>query len=119
MDRSAAYAARYVAKALVAAGLAKKVEVQLSYAIGVAKPVSILVESFGSSKLSNDALTELVQENFDLRPGAIIEIFNLRGLPQERGGRFYQDVAAYGHFGRTDLNLPWENVDAIAAQLKG
>ncbi|MFZ4805115.1 MAG: methionine adenosyltransferase [Synechococcus lacustris] len=119
VDRSAAYAARYVAKALVAAGLAKKVEVQLSYAIGVAKPVSILVESFGSSKLSNDALTELVQENFDLRPGAIIEIFNLRGLPQERGGRFYQDVAAYGHFGRTDLNLPWENVDAIAAQLKG
>ena len=119
VDRSAAYAARYVAKALVAAGLAKKVEVQLSYAIGVAKPVSILVESFGSSKLSNDALTELVQENFDLRPGAIIEIFNLRGLPQERGGRFYQDVAAYGHFGRTDLNLPWENVDAIAAQLRG
>jgi len=119
VDRSAAYAARYVAKALVAAGLAKKVEVQLSYAIGVAKPVSILVESFGSSKLSNDALTELVQANFDLRPGAIIEIFNLRGLPQERGGRFYQDVAAYGHFGRSDLNLPWENVDAIAAQLRG
>jgi len=119
VDRSAAYAARYVAKALVAAGLAKKVEVQLSYAIGVAKPVSILVESFGSSKLSNDALTELVQANFDLRPGAIIEIFNLRGLPQERGGRFYQDVAAYGHFGRSDLNLPWENVDAIAAKLRG
>jgi S-adenosylmethionine synthetase len=119
VDRSAAYAARYVAKALVAAGLAKKVEVQLSYAIGVAKPVSILVESFGSSHLNNDALTELVQANFDLRPGAIIEIFNLRGLPQERGGRFYQDVAAYGHFGRSDLNLPWENVDAIAAQLRG
>jgi S-adenosylmethionine synthetase len=119
VDRSAAYAARYVAKALVAAGLAKKVEVQLSYAIGVAKPVSILGESFGSSHLNNDALTELVQANFDLRPGAIIEIFNLRGLPQERGGRFYQDVAAYGHFGRSDLNLPWENVDAIAAQLRG
>ena len=119
VDRSAAYAARYVAKALVAAGLAKKVEVQLSYAIGVAKPVSILVESFGSSHLNNDALTELVQANFDLRPGAIIEIFNLRGLPQERGGRFYQDVAAYGHFGRSDLNLPWENVNAIAAQLRG
>jgi len=118
VDRSAAYAARYVAKALVAAGLARKVEVQLSYAIGVAKPVSILVESFGTGKLDNDSLTALVQEHFDLRPGAIIEIFNLRDLPQQRGGRFYQDVAAYGHFGRSDLNLPWENVDAIAASLK-
>ncbi len=118
VDRSAAYAARYVAKALVAAGLARKVEVQLSYAIGVAKPVSILVESFGTGKLDNDSLTALVQEHFDLRPGAIIEIFSLRDLPQQRGGRFYQDVAAYGHFGRSDLNLPWENVDAIAASLK-
>ena len=118
VDRSAAYAARYVAKALVAAGLARKVEVQLSYAIGVAKPVSILVESFNTSSISNEALTELVQEKFDLRPGAIIEIFNLRGLPKERGGRFYQNVAAYGHFGRTDLDLPWENVDAIAASLR-
>lgn len=119
VDRSAAYAARYVAKALVAAGLARKVEVQLSYAIGVAKPVSILVESFNTSALSNDELTELVQENFDLRPGAIIEIFNLRGLPQARGGRFYQNVAAYGHFGRADLDLPWENVESIAAKLRG
>ena len=118
VDRSAAYAARYVAKALVAAGLARKVEVQLSYAIGVAKPVSILVESFGTGSLDNDSLTALVQEHFDLRPGAIIEIFSLRDLPQQRGGRFYQDVAAYGHFGRSDLNLPWENVDAIAATLK-
>ena len=118
VDRSAAYAARYVAKALVAAGLARKVEVQLSYAIGVAKPVSILVESFNTSSISNEALTELVQEKFDLRPGAIIEIFNLRGLPKKRGGRFYQNVAAYGHFGRTDLDLPWENVDAIAASLR-
>ena len=118
VDRSAAYAARYVAKALVAAGLARKVEVQLSYAIGVAKPVSILVESFGTGKLDNDNLTALVQEHFDLRPGAIIDIFGLRDLPQQRGGRFYQDVAAYGHFGRSDLNLPWENVDAIAATLK-
>jgi S-adenosylmethionine synthetase len=118
VDRSAAYAARYVAKALVAAGLARKVEVQLSYAIGVAKPVSILVESFGTGKLDNDSLTALVQEHFDLRPGAIIEIFSLRDLPQQRGGRFYQDVAAYGHFGRSDLDLPWENVDAIAATLK-
>ena len=119
VDRSAAYAARYVAKALVAAGLARKVEVQLSYAIGVAKPVSILVDSFNTSALSNDELTDLVQENFDLRPGAIIEIFNLRGLPQARGGRFYQNVAAYGHFGRADLDLPWENVETIAAKLRG
>ena len=118
VDRSAAYAARYVAKALVAAGLARKAEVQLSYAIGVARPVSILVESFGTGSLSNEDLTALVQEHFDLRPGAIIEIFALRQLPQQRGGRFYQDVAAYGHFGRNDLQLPWEQVDAIAATLK-
>ncbi|MDA0726991.1 MAG: methionine adenosyltransferase [Cyanobacteria bacterium] len=118
VDRSAAYAARYVAKALVAAGLARKAEVQLSYAIGVAKPVSILVESFGTGVVSNDALTALVQENFDLRPGAIIDTFGLRNLPQQRGGDFYQDVAAYGHFGRSDLNLPWENVEAVAATLK-
>ena len=119
VDRSAAYAARFVAKALVAAGLARKAEVQLSYAIGVAKPVSILVESFGTSSLSNDELTELVNANFDLRPGAIIENFKLRNLPQQRGGRFYRDVAAYGHFGRSDLNLPWEDVSVIAAKLKG
>jgi S-adenosylmethionine synthetase len=118
VDRSAAYAARYVAKALVAAGLARKVEVQLSYAIGVAKPVSILVESFGTGAISNADLTALVQEHFDLRPGAIIEIFGLRNLPQQRGGRFYQDVAAYGHFGRSDLNLPWEDVDAVAKTLQ-
>jgi S-adenosylmethionine synthetase len=118
VDRSAAYAARYVAKALVAAGLARKAEVQLSYAIGVARPVSILVESFGTGSLSNEDLTALVQEHFDLRPGAIIETFSLRQLPQQRGGRFYQDVAAYGHFGRNDLQLPWEQVDAIAATLK-
>ena len=118
VDRSAAYAARYVAKAIVAAGLARKAEVQLSYAIGVAKPVSILVESFGTGVVSNDALTALVQDHFDLRPGAIIDTFSLRKLPQQRGGSFYQDVAAYGHFGRSDLNLPWENVDAVAATLK-
>ncbi|MCP9809887.1 methionine adenosyltransferase [Cyanobium sp. HWJ4-Hawea] len=118
VDRSAAYAARYVAKALVAAGLARKVEVQLSYAIGVAKPVSILVESFGTGAIGNGELTALVQGHFDLRPGAIIETFGLRNLPQQRGGRFYQDVAAYGHFGRNDLDLPWENVDSIAATLK-
>jgi S-adenosylmethionine synthetase len=118
VDRSAAYAARYVAKALVAAGLARKAEVQLSYAIGVAKPVSILVETFGTGQLSNDDLTALVQEHFDLRPGAIITTFGLRELPSQRGGRFYQDVAAYGHFGRSDLQLPWEDVTDVAANLK-
>ena len=118
VDRSAAYAARYVAKAVVAAGLANRVEVQLSYAIGVAKPVSILVESFGSGKVSNAELTDLVQEHFDLRPGAIIEQFKLREMPSLNGGRFYRDTAAYGHFGRPDLNLPWENVGDKAASLK-
>lgn len=118
VDRSAAYAARYVAKALVAAGLANRAEVQLSYAIGVAKPVSILVESFGSGKVSNAELTDLVQEHFDLRPGAIIEQFKLRKMPSLNGGRFYRDTAAYGHFGRPDLNLPWEDVNDKAAALK-
>jgi S-adenosylmethionine synthetase len=118
VDRSAAYAARHVAKALVAAGLARRAEVQLSYAIGVARPVSILVQSFGSGTVSDADLTALVQEHFDLRPGAIIERFGLRDLPRQRGGRFYQDVAAYGHFGRNDLNLPWEDVEAIAAVLQ-
>jgi len=118
VDRSAAYAARHVAKSLVAAGLAQRVEVQLSYAIGVARPVSILVQSFGTGKLADDDLTSLVQEHFDLRPGAIIETFGLRTLPRDRGGRFYQDVAAYGHFGRSDLNLPWEDVEATATKLR-
>ena len=118
MDRSAAYAARFVAKALVASGLAGRAEVQLSYAIGVAKPVSILVESFGTGTVSNEDLTDLVQEHFDLRPGAIIENFGLRNLPQDRGGRFYQNTAAYGHFGRNDLNLPWEDVAAKAEELR-
>ena len=117
VDRSAAYAARYVAKCLVASGLAERAEVQLSYAIGVAKPVSILVESFGTGKVSNAELTELVQEHFDLRPGAIIESFGLRNLPQQRGGRFYQDTAAYGHFGRNDLNAPWEDVSGKTDEL--
>ena len=102
----------------MAANLAERAEVQLSYAIGVAKPVSILVESFGTSQLTNDALTDLVQDHFDLRPGAIIESFGLRNLPQQRGGRFYQDTAAYGHFGRNDLKAPWEDVDAKAEQLR-
>ncbi len=117
VDRSAAYAARFVAKSLVAAGFAKRVEVQLSYAIGVANPVSILVETFGTGDLANDELTELVKKNFDLRPGAIIEQFGLRRLPKDRGGRFYRDIAAYGHFGRPDLNLPWEDVKSQSISL--
>lgn len=111
VDRSAAYAARYVAKNIVAAGLADKCEVQLSYAIGVARPVSIMIETFGTGKVSDDVILELVKQHFDLRPAGIIQAFNLRGLPAERDGRFYQDVAAYGHFGRTDLDLPWEQTD--------
>ncbi len=118
VDRSAAYAARYVAKSLVAANLAERAEVQLSYAIGIAKPVSVLVETFGSGKLTNAKLTELVKENFDLRPGAIIEQFKLKDLPNQRKGRFYRDTAAYGHFGRTDLKLPWEDVLQKATELK-
>ncbi len=118
VDRSAAYAARFVAKSLVAAGLAKKAEVQLSYAIGVAKPVSILVETFGTGQKSNQELTSLVQNHFDLRPGAIIEKFCLTKLPQKRSGRFYRDIAAYGHFGRPDLNLPWEDVETKSNELK-
>ena len=117
VDRSAAYAARYVAKCLVAAGLAKRAEVQLSYAIGVAKPVSILVDAFGTGKVSNAELTELVNQHFDLRPGAIIEQFKLREMPALNGGRFYRDTAAYGHFGRPDLKLPWEDVADKAASL--
>jgi S-adenosylmethionine synthetase len=115
VDRSAAYAARHVAKNIVAAGLADKCEVQLSYAIGVARPCSLLVETFGTGKIAEDALTELVNQHFELRPAGIIQNFGLRTLPSDRGGRFYQDVAAYGHFGRTDLELPWEALDKVDA----
>lgn len=111
VDRSAAYACRYVAKNIVAAGLAEKCEVQLSYAIGVARPVSILVETFGTGKIDDAHLLELVKQHFELRPAGIIQSFNLTRLPAERDGRFYQDVAAYGHFGRNDLDLPWEQTD--------
>ena len=111
VDRSASYACRYVANNIVAAGLADKCEVQVSYAIGVARPVSIFIETFGTAKVSEDKILELVKEHFELRPAGIIQTLNLRNLPQERGGRFYQDVAAYGHFGRTDLDLPWEKTD--------
>lgn len=115
VDRSAAYACRYVAKNIVAAGLADKCEVQLSYAIGVARPVSIFVETFGTGTVPDEKLLELVKEHFELRPAGIIDTFNLQGLPAERQGRFYQEVAAYGHFGRTDIDLPWEKTDKAVA----
>jgi len=104
VDRSAAYAARYVAKNIVAAGLAKKCEVQLAYAIGVAKPVSILIDTFGTSKVSEDKLVEVVEKNFDLRPAGIIKALDLRRP-------IYKQTAAYGHLGRTDIDVPWEKTD--------
>ena len=110
VDRSAAYMARYVAKNLVAAGLAKKCQIELAYAIGVAQPVSVLVESYGTGKLSDTALSELVRRCFDLRPASIIRTLDLRRP-------IYQQVAAYGHFGRSDLDLPWEKTDAVEALL--
>ncbi|NEQ76211.1 MAG: methionine adenosyltransferase [Okeania sp. SIO2C9] len=113
VDRSAAYACRYIAKNIVAAGLAEKCEVQISYAIGVARPVSMMIETFGTSKVDEDKLLEVVKQNFELRPAGIIQTFNLRNLPAERGGRCYQDVAAYGHLGRNDLDLPWEQTDKV------
>ena len=111
VDRSAAYAARYVAKNIVAAGLADKCEIELAYAIGVAEPVSIMVDTFGTGKISDDEISELVSKNFDLRPAAIISQFDLRGLPSKNGGKFYQLLAAYGHMGRTDIVVPWEQTD--------
>ena len=113
VDRSAAYAARYVAKNVVAAGLAEKCEIELAYAIGVAEPVSIMVDTFGTGKISDDEISELVFKNFDLRPAAIINKFDLRGLPAKNGGKFYQLLAAYGHMGRTDINVPWEQLDKV------
>ena len=106
VDRSAAYMARYIAKNVVAAGLARRCQIELAYAIGVAQPVSVLVDSFGTGRLSDGALSELVRRCFDLRPAAIIETLNLRRP-------IYQPTAAYGHFGRTDLNLPWEQTNAV------
>ena len=117
VDRSAAYAARYVAKSIVKAKLAKKAEVQLSYAIGVAKPISILVETFGTGIISQDKLIEIVKNNFDLRPAAIIEEFDLKNMPKKMGGEFFIKTTSYGHFGRNDLYLPWENVEEKAKQL--
>ena len=106
VDRSAAYAARYVAKNMVAAGLADKCEIQLSYAIGVAHPTSIMVDTFGTGKLGNDKLVEIIRENFDLRPAGIIKMLDLRRP-------IYKQTAAYGHFGRNDLDLPWEKLDRV------
>ncbi len=117
VDRSAAYAARYVAKSIVKAKLAKKAEVQLSYAIGVAKPISILVETFGTGVISQLNLIEMIKNNFDLRPAAIIEEFDLKNLPRKMGGDFYVKTASYGHFGRNDLNLPWEDVEEKTKKL--
>ena len=111
VDRSAAYAARYVAKNIVAAGLASKCEIELAYAIGVAEPVSIFVETFGTGKILDDDIMKLVEANFDLRPRAIISQFDLRNLPAKNGGKFYQRLAAYGHLGRTDFDVPWEHTD--------
>ncbi|MGB3237590.1 MAG: methionine adenosyltransferase [Geitlerinemataceae cyanobacterium] len=111
VDRSAAYASRYVAKNIVAAGLADKCEVQVSYAIGVARPTSLTIETFGTGKVDEDQLLEVVQQHFELRPAGIIQTFDLQRLPSQRDGRFFQDVAAYGHFGRNDLDLPWERTD--------
>lgn len=111
VDRSAAYAARYAAKNIVAAGLAEKCELELAYAIGVAEPISILVDTFGTGKISDEEIAELVKKNFDLRPVAIINHFDLRELPAKNGGKFYQRLAAYGHMGRTDFDVPWEKTD--------
>ena len=104
VDRSAAYAARYVAKNIVAAGLADKVEVQFAYAIGVARPVSIAIDTFGTGKVSEEVLVDIVSKNFDLRPAGIIKMLDLRRP-------IYRQTAAYGHFGRTDVELPWESTD--------
>ena len=106
VDRSAAYAARYVAKNIVAAGLADKCEIQLSYAIGVAHPTSVMVDTFGTGKLNDEKLVEIIRENFDLRPAGIIKMLDLRRP-------IYKQTAAYGHFGRTDLDLPWERLDKV------
>ena len=110
VDRSGAYAARYVAKNIVAAGLADRCEVQLAYAIGVARPMSILVETFGTHKVEEEKIAEAVQKVFDLRPAAIIRDLDLRRP-------IYKQTAAYGHFGRTDLDLPWERTDRVEALL--
>jgi S-adenosylmethionine synthetase len=111
VDRSAAYAARWVAKNVVAAGLADRCEVQVAYAIGVARPLSVNIETFGTGKVSDEALVKAVNDVFDLRPGAIIADLKLRRP-------IYQQTAAYGHFGRTDVDLPWEQTNKVSALKK-
>jgi S-adenosylmethionine synthetase len=106
VDRSAAYAARYVAKNIVASGLAERCEIQLSYAIGVARPTSIMVDTYGTGKINDEKLTDIIRENFDLRPAGIIRMLDLRRP-------IYKQTAAYGHFGRNDLDLPWEKLDKV------
>lgn len=118
VDRSAAYAARHVAKNIVAAGLADQCEIQVSYAIGVAHPVSIHVDTFGTGVMGDDQLAQIVNRVFDLRPAAIIDHFQLTDLPRQNAGRFYQKLAAYGHFGREDMDLPWERLDRVEALQK-
>ena len=113
VDRSACYAARYIAKNIVAAGLAKQCEVQVSYAIGVAKPISISVSTFGTGKVKDTALGDIINQIFDLRPLAIIKKFNMQNLPKLNNGIFYRNIASYGHFGRPDLKLPWEELDKV------
>ena len=108
VDRSAAYAARYVAKNIVAAGLADKCEIQLAYAIGVAQPVSVLVDTFGTGKIDDDKIADLVRKNFSLSPASIIKALDLRRP-------IYKQTAAYGHMGRTDIDLPWERTDKAAS----
>ena len=115
VDRSAAYASRWVAKNVVAAGLAEKCEIELAYAIGVAEPISIMVDTFGTGKISDDEISKLISKNFDLRPAAIINQFDLRGLPAKNGGKFYQLLAAYGHMGRCDIDVPWERTEKASA----
>ncbi|MCA9799400.1 MAG: methionine adenosyltransferase [Cyanobacteria bacterium HKST-UBA04] len=118
VDRSAAYATRWVAKNIVAAGLAEQCEIQVSYAIGVAKPVSIHVDTFGTGLLDDEQLVGLVNQHFDLRPAAIIQNFDLTGLPAKHNGRFYQRLAAYGHMGRTDFDVPWERLEKVDQLIK-
>lgn len=117
VDRSAAYAARWVAKNIVAAGLAKQCEIELAYAIGLAEPVSVLVDTFGTGKIGDEELAKIVKTHFDLRPAAIIKQFELRELPSKFNGKFYQKLAAYGHMGRCDFYVPWEEVQ-MADKLK-
>jgi S-adenosylmethionine synthetase len=112
VDRSAAYAVRHIAKNVVAAGLADRLELQVSYAIGVARPLSLFVETFGTGKVSNEEIVRLINEHFDLRPAGIIQSLNLRRP-------IYQPTAAFGHFGRTDVDLPWEALDKVPMLRKG